>query len=247
MFEYLMPPIFLPGQRDTLLGESEMAAVEFQRMYGREHGVPWAFRKSAFATTDSEGQLPVSRLRGPGARAQAGPDRGSGDSAPMPAPLALCCWPGAAVENMRALEKLGAVGLYGFHDAHRLYAGPGHGGPFLQPRAKLHGASSRHDHDGNCQRPRRRYLRAPDPGGPSDAIRGTVAARARALGRAGRRGPPRRGASGRPQGKDRAGAFRPGCPRARRWCRRCRCWATAGWRPGFRNPVQAASCWAIPR
>jgi len=116
MFEYLMPPIFLPGQRDTLLGESEMAAVEFQRMYGREHGVPWGISESAFATTDSEGNYQYRAFGVPAL----GLRRGLTEDlviAPYASALALCCWPGAAVENMRALEKLGAVGLYGFHDA----------------------------------------------------------------------------------------------------------------------------------
>jgi len=116
MFEYLMPPIFLPGQRDTLLGESEMAAVEFQRAYSRKRGVPWGISESAFATTDSEGNYQYRAFGVPGL----GLRRGLTDDlviAPYASALALCCWPGAAVQNMRHLQELGAVGIYGFHDA----------------------------------------------------------------------------------------------------------------------------------
>jgi len=116
MFEYLMPPIFLPGQRDTLLGESEMAAVEFQRLYARERGVPWGISESAFATTDAEGNYQYRAFGVPGL----GLRRGLTDDlviAPYASALALCCWPSAAVENLRHLHELGAVGVYGFHDA----------------------------------------------------------------------------------------------------------------------------------
>jgi len=116
MFEYLMPPIFLPGQRDTLLGESEMAAVDFQRLYARERGVPWGISESAFATTDSEGNYQYRAFGVPGL----GLRRGLTDDlviAPYASALALCCFPGAAVQNMRHLQELGAVGIYGFHDA----------------------------------------------------------------------------------------------------------------------------------
>jgi cyclic beta-1,2-glucan synthetase len=116
MFEYLMPPIFLPGQRDTLLGESEMAAVGFQRMFASERGVPWGVSESAFATTDSEGNYQYRAFGVPGL----GLRRGLTDDlviAPYASALALCCSPGAAVQNMRHLQELGAVGLYGFHDA----------------------------------------------------------------------------------------------------------------------------------
>lgn len=116
MFEYLMPPIFLPGQRDTLLGESEMAAVEFQRAYARERGVPWGISESAFATTDAEGNYQYRAFGVPGL----GLRRGLTDDlviAPYASALALCCWPVAAVRNMRRLQELGALGVYGFHDA----------------------------------------------------------------------------------------------------------------------------------
>ena len=55
IFEYLMPPLFLPSYRDTLLGESELTAIDFQRDYARARKAPWGISESAFATTDTQG------------------------------------------------------------------------------------------------------------------------------------------------------------------------------------------------
>ncbi|MBZ0162082.1 MAG: cellobiose phosphorylase [Notoacmeibacter sp.] len=116
MFEYLMPAIFLPGRRDTLLGESEAIAVDYQRAYGRQRGVPWGISESAFAATDREGNYQYRAFGAPGLALR----RGMTEDlviAPYASALALCCWPTAAVRNMRELQALGALGTYGFHDA----------------------------------------------------------------------------------------------------------------------------------
>jgi cyclic beta-1,2-glucan synthetase len=116
MFEYLMPPLFLPGKRDTLLGESEATAVEYQRGYAERRGVPWGISESAFGVTDAEGNYQYRAFGAPGL----GIRRGLTDDlviAPYASALALCVWPGAAVRNLQNLEKLGAAGAYGFIDA----------------------------------------------------------------------------------------------------------------------------------
>lgn len=116
MFEYLMPPIFLPGQRDTLLGESESTAVVYQRAYARMHGVPWGISESAFATTDSEGNYQYRAFGAPGLALRRGLTEDLVIS-PYASALALCCWPNAAVRNLEELRKLGALGTYGYYDA----------------------------------------------------------------------------------------------------------------------------------
>ena len=116
MFEYLMPPLFLPGLRDTLLGESESMAVRYQRDYARQRDVPWGISESAFATTDADGNYQYRAFGAPGLALR----RGLTDDlvvAPYASALALCCWPAAAVKNMKTLEQMGALGLYGYHDA----------------------------------------------------------------------------------------------------------------------------------
>ena len=116
MFEYLMPPLFLPGKRDTLLGESESTAVTYQRRYAKERGVPWGISESAFGVTDAEGNYQYRAFGAPGL----GIRRGLTNDlvvAPYASALALCVWPGAAVENLQHLKDTGASGTYGFFDA----------------------------------------------------------------------------------------------------------------------------------
>jgi cyclic beta-1,2-glucan synthetase len=116
MFEYLMPPLFLPSNRDTLLGESEITAVDYQRRYAKQRGVPWGISESAFGVTDAEGNYQYRAFGVPGL----GIRRGLTDDlviAPYASALALCAWPAASAENLQALEKLGSVTVYGFWDA----------------------------------------------------------------------------------------------------------------------------------
>jgi len=116
MFEYLMPPLFLPRKRDTLLGESEATAVEYQRRYARHRGVPWGISESAFSVTDSDGNYQYRAFGAPGL----GIRRGLTDDlviAPYASALALSIWPGAATRNLESLATLGTLGSYGFIDA----------------------------------------------------------------------------------------------------------------------------------
>ena len=116
MFEYLMPPLFLPSYRDTLLGESELTAVDFQRTYCAERKVPWGISESAFATTDMRGTFQYRAFGVPGL----GIRRGLTDDlviAPYGSALALCGWPEAAAENLAELARLGALTRYGFIEA----------------------------------------------------------------------------------------------------------------------------------
>jgi len=116
MFEYLMPPLFLPSYRDTLLGESELTAVEFQRDYALKRGVPWGISESAFGMTDATGTFQYRAFGVPGL----GIRRGLTEDlviAPYGTALALCGWPQAATENLKALAQRGALTRYGFIDA----------------------------------------------------------------------------------------------------------------------------------
>ena len=116
MFEYLMPPLFLPSYRDTLLGESELTAVEFQRDYARNRGVPWGISESAFGMTDAAGTFQYRAFGVPGL----GIRRGLTEDlviAPYGTALALCGWPQAASENLQVLASHGALTRYGFIDA----------------------------------------------------------------------------------------------------------------------------------
>jgi cyclic beta-1,2-glucan synthetase len=116
MFEYLMPPIFLPSNRDTLLGESEVTAIDYQREYAAQRGVPWGISESAFSVVDAANNYQYRAFGVPGL----GIRRGLTEDvvvAPYATALALCARPSTAVKNLRKLAELGAVSCYGFWDA----------------------------------------------------------------------------------------------------------------------------------
>ena len=116
MFEYLMPPLFLPGRRDTLLGESESLAVVQQRHYANKRGVPWGISESAFGVTDADENYQYRAFGTP----ELGIRRGLIEDlvvAPYATALSLCVWPLASVDNLKRLQALGAQGHYGFIDA----------------------------------------------------------------------------------------------------------------------------------
>jgi cyclic beta-1,2-glucan synthetase len=116
MFEYLMPALFIPGHRDTLLGESEATAVLYQQRYARKQAMPWGVSESAFGATDTEDNYQYQAFGVPAL----GLRRGLGEDlviAPYATALALSYWPSAAVRNLQQLESLGASSIYGFIDA----------------------------------------------------------------------------------------------------------------------------------
>ena len=111
MFEYLMPALFLPLYRSSLLHESARFCVYVQK---RRHlpGKPWGISESAFYALD-----PSLSYR---YKAHGCPElalrRGMGDElviAPYASFLALAVEPAAAVRNLRRLKDLGLWGRWG--------------------------------------------------------------------------------------------------------------------------------------
>ena len=124
MFEYLMPALFLPYYRSSLLYESARFCLYVQK---RRHfpGKPWGCSESAFYALD-----PALSYR---YKAHGCPElalkRGLESEmvvAPYAAFLALAAEPTAAVRNLRRFEALGARGRWGFMEA--LDFTPGRGG-----------------------------------------------------------------------------------------------------------------------
>lgn len=116
MFEYLMPALLLRSAPVRLLGQSEVAAVVVQRHYGDRLGLPWGVSEAAFATRDSAQhyQYRAFGVNGLGLK------QGLTDDyvvAPYASALALSVSPGAAVRNLRRLERMGLQGRYGFFDS----------------------------------------------------------------------------------------------------------------------------------
>ncbi|MFN3591015.1 MAG: GH36-type glycosyl hydrolase domain-containing protein, partial [Thermaurantiacus sp.] len=116
MFEYLMPEILMPAPRDTLLGESAVAAVDVQIDWGNRLGIPWGVSESGFAEQDPEGNYRYRAFGVPGLGLKRGLDRDR-VVAPYASMLALLARPTAAIANLRRLAGLGMVGRHGFHEA----------------------------------------------------------------------------------------------------------------------------------
>ena len=116
MFEYLMPELFLPLHKNSLLYESARFCLYVQRRqrFGR-FGV-WGKSESAFFSLD--GSLNY-HYKAHGCQRLAlcrGMDREK-VVAPYASFLALMLEPRAAIRNLRSFEKLGALGPYGFWEA----------------------------------------------------------------------------------------------------------------------------------
>ena len=115
VFEYLMPELFLPPQRDSLLWESAKFCLRVQRRRVRT-GQPWGVSESAYFALDSALSY---RYKAHGCAAlamQPDMDRELVLS-PYSAFLALAVAPRAAVRDLRRFAARGLPGQYGFREA----------------------------------------------------------------------------------------------------------------------------------
>ena len=116
MFEYLMPPLVMREQQGGILNRTNALAVRRQIEYGRKRGVPWGVSEAAFSARDREMTYQYSCFGVPslGMKRDLAADL---VIAPYASLLASQYRPREALENLRALRKLGALGPHGFHDA----------------------------------------------------------------------------------------------------------------------------------
>ena len=116
MFEYLMPQLVMPAYANTLLDESNRAAVRRQIDYGRQRGVPWGMSESGYNTVDANRNYQYRAFGVPGLGLQ----RGLADElviAPYASALALMIQPEAACENLQRLAADGVLGQFGMYEA----------------------------------------------------------------------------------------------------------------------------------
>ena len=115
MFEYLMPMLFLPLCRSSLLYESARFCLYAQKRR-RLPGKPWGISESAFYSLDASLSY---RYKAHGCPALALKRGQEADLviAPYASFLALAVEPSAAVRNLRRLRDLGAVGRWGYIEA----------------------------------------------------------------------------------------------------------------------------------
>ena len=126
MFEYLMPTLFLPLERGSLLDESARFCLYAQKRRVQP-GRPWGISESAFFSLDAAGRYRY-KAHGVGALALRRGMDGETVVSPYSSFLALAIDPRGAVRNLRLLERLGMRGPYGFYDALDLTPGRDDGG-----------------------------------------------------------------------------------------------------------------------
>jgi len=135
MFEYLMPSLVMRSFPYTVLDQTFDGAVRRHIAYAGERRVPWGISESAYNLRD--------RYQTYQYRAFGVPDlalkRGLGRDlvvAPYASALAAMIAPQRAIANLGLLEKQGALGRYGFHEALD-YTRPDPGRPFGLVRAYM--------------------------------------------------------------------------------------------------------------
>ncbi|WP_170253470.1 GH36-type glycosyl hydrolase domain-containing protein [Ciceribacter naphthalenivorans] len=116
MFEYLMPPLVMQERQGGILNQTNNLVVQEQIAHGKRLGIPWGISEAAFNARDHEMSYQYTNFGVP----TLGLKRGLGQNAviaPYASILASQYFPEAALENLKRLRKLGALGAYGFHDA----------------------------------------------------------------------------------------------------------------------------------
>jgi cyclic beta-1,2-glucan synthetase len=116
MFEYLMPLLVMRDYEGTLLDETYRAVVGRQIEYGAERRVPWGISEAAYNARDLQLNYQYSPFGVPGL----GLKRGLSEDlvvAPYATMLAALVAPRAAFENLRRLEREGALARFGYYEA----------------------------------------------------------------------------------------------------------------------------------
>ena len=116
MFEYLMPLLVMPNYASTLLDRTYKASVKRQIDYGRQHDVPWGISESGYNAVDAAQNYQYRAFGVP----SLGLKRGlAADLVVTPHATAMAAMvePRQAVQNLRDLAAVGAVGQYGYYEA----------------------------------------------------------------------------------------------------------------------------------
>ncbi len=116
MFEYLMPVLVMRAFPFTVLDQTYQGAVRRQVEYAGGRGVPWGVSESAYNLRDRFQTYQYRAFGVPGLALK----RGLGRDlviAPYATALTMSVDPARAMSNLAALERVGALGAYGFYDA----------------------------------------------------------------------------------------------------------------------------------
>ncbi len=111
-----MPMLFMRTYPDTLISHTYDNVLHWQRDYGGKRNRPWGFSESSYYFLNIDMHYQYRAFGAPGL----GLKRGLADEyvvAPYASILSLMVEPKTSIENLKEIEKIGGLGLYGFYDA----------------------------------------------------------------------------------------------------------------------------------
>lgn len=115
MFEYLMPALWMRSYPDTILAQTQRAAVRCQQKFGRRKRRPWGVSEAGFSLRDEAGHYQYQAF---GIPELALSTESTGDVvAPYATFLALGIDPARAVRNLRRMARMGWLSAYGFYES----------------------------------------------------------------------------------------------------------------------------------
>lgn len=115
-FEYLMPNINIKKYKGSLLDESCKFAIMNQKEYVEKLDIPWGISEAAFSLRDLNGNYQYKAFGIP----NLGMKRGLGEElviAPYASAMAIKDYPKDVVKNLKEIEKINALGEYGFYES----------------------------------------------------------------------------------------------------------------------------------
>jgi cyclic beta-1,2-glucan synthetase len=116
MFEYLMPALWMRVYPNTLLERAALAAVQSQRAYAEDKGIPWGISESSCFMYDDAGNYQYHAFGVPHSAIHK-VDADGPVVSPYSTFLALPIDSIAALKNLRKLQHKKAIGTYGFYES----------------------------------------------------------------------------------------------------------------------------------
>ncbi len=116
MFEYLMPLLFFKSFEDTMMDNTCRNVIHWQKKYGHSRGFPWGSSESAYYFLNIDLHYQYRTFGAPGL----GLKRGLADEyviAPYASLLSLMLEITAPMKNLKKIEQVGGLGIFGFYDA----------------------------------------------------------------------------------------------------------------------------------
>lgn len=116
MFEYFMPSLIMRNYPKTLLSQTYKSVIKAQKSFAKQKKAPWGISESAFYEFDAAENYQYKAFGVPGL----GLKRGLEDDlviSPYSTLMAISFDKDSGIKNLKELEKLGALGRYGFIEA----------------------------------------------------------------------------------------------------------------------------------